>query len=49
MFNGLVCTEVLEHVQNYQKLIDEMYRVMRERREGIHHRTMERTLPLHTL
>jgi SAM-dependent methyltransferase len=30
MFSGLVCTEVLEHVQNYQKLIDEMYRVMRK-------------------
>jgi SAM-dependent methyltransferase len=35
MFSGLVCTEVLEHVQNYQKLIDEMYRVMRKGGKGI--------------
>ena len=35
MFNGLVCTEVLEHVQNYQRLIDEMYRVMRKGGKGI--------------
>ncbi len=28
-FNGVICTEVLEHVQHYQKLIDEMYRVMK--------------------
>ena len=26
-FNGVICTEVLEHVFNFQKLIDEMYRV----------------------
>jgi 2-polyprenyl-3-methyl-5-hydroxy-6-metoxy-1,4-benzoquinol methylase len=35
MFSGLICTEVLEHVQNYQKLIDEMYRVMRKGGKGI--------------
>jgi hypothetical protein len=35
MFSGLVCTEVLEHVQNYQKLVDEMYRVMRKGGKGI--------------
>jgi SAM-dependent methyltransferase len=35
MFSGLVCTEVLEHVQNYQKLIEEMYRVMRKGGKGI--------------
>jgi SAM-dependent methyltransferase len=28
IFSGLICTEVLEHVQNYQKLTDEMHRVM---------------------
>lgn len=27
-FNGVICTEVLEHVQKYQKLINEMHRVM---------------------
>jgi ubiquinone/menaquinone biosynthesis C-methylase UbiE len=27
-FNAVICTEVLEHVQHYQKLINEMYRVM---------------------
>ena len=26
-FDGILCTEVLEHVFNHQKLIDEMYRV----------------------
>ncbi|MFN8321611.1 MAG: class I SAM-dependent methyltransferase [Chitinophagales bacterium] len=34
-FDGLICTEVLEHVQNYQKLIDEMYRVMKPGATGI--------------
>jgi len=34
-FNGLICTEVLEHVQNYQKLVDEMHRVMRKGARGI--------------
>jgi SAM-dependent methyltransferase len=28
-FDTLICTEVLEHVFNHQKLVDEMYRVMR--------------------
>jgi hypothetical protein len=35
IFNGLICTEVLEHVKNYQKLIDEMHRVMRIGAKGI--------------
>lgn len=30
VFEGIICTEVLEHVQNYQKLINEMYRVMKK-------------------
>jgi len=30
MFDGVICTEVLEHVQNYQKLINEMHRVMKK-------------------
>ncbi len=34
-FNGVICTEVLEHVQHYQKLIDEMYRVMKPGAKGI--------------
>ena len=34
-FEGLICTEVLEHVQNYQKLINEMYRVMKKDGNGI--------------
>jgi ubiquinone/menaquinone biosynthesis C-methylase UbiE len=34
-FDGLICTEVLEHVQNYQKLIDEMHRVMKKGGTGI--------------
>ena len=33
-FDGLICTEVLEHVQNYQKLIDEMHRVMKRGGQG---------------
>lgn len=28
-FDAIICTEVLEHVENYQKLINEMYRVLR--------------------
>lgn len=28
-FDAVICTEVLEHVQNYQKLINEIYRVMK--------------------
>jgi ubiquinone/menaquinone biosynthesis C-methylase UbiE len=29
-FEGVICTEVLEHVQNYQKLVDEIHRVMKQ-------------------
>jgi ubiquinone/menaquinone biosynthesis C-methylase UbiE len=29
-FGGVICTEVLEHVENYQKLINEMHRVMKK-------------------
>jgi ubiquinone/menaquinone biosynthesis C-methylase UbiE len=35
MFDALICTEVLEHVQHYQKLIDEMHRVMKPGAAGI--------------
>ena len=28
-FDGLICTEVLEHVEGYQRLVDEMHRVMK--------------------
>jgi len=34
-FDGLICTEVLEHVEHYQKLIDEMHRVMRTGATGL--------------
>ena len=34
-FDGLICTEVLEHVAHYQKLIDEMHRVMKPGAKGI--------------
>ncbi len=34
-FEGVICTEVLEHVQNYQKLIDEIFRVMKKGGTGI--------------
>lgn len=34
-FDGMICTEVLEHVQHYQKLIDEMHRVMKSGATGI--------------
>lgn len=34
-FDGMICTEVLEHVQHYQKLIDEMHRVMKPGATGI--------------
>lgn len=34
-FDGLICTEVLEHVYNHQKLIDEMFRVMKKGAQGI--------------
>ncbi len=33
-FDGVICTEVLEHVQNYQRLIDEMHRVMKPGARG---------------
>jgi ubiquinone/menaquinone biosynthesis C-methylase UbiE len=34
-FDGLICTEVLEHVEKYQKLVDEMHRVMKTGGTGI--------------
>jgi SAM-dependent methyltransferase len=34
-FGGVICTEVLEHVENYQKLINEMHRVMKKGGEAI--------------
>ncbi len=34
-FDAVICTEVLEHVQHYQKLIDEMHRVMKPGATGI--------------
>ena len=34
-FDAVICTEVLEHVQQYQKLIDEMNRVMKPGATGI--------------
>jgi ubiquinone/menaquinone biosynthesis C-methylase UbiE len=34
-FDGIICTEVLEHVEQYQSLIDEMYRVMKPGASGI--------------
>ena len=34
-FDGIICTEVLEHVQNYQKLIDEIHRVLKKGGQGI--------------
>ena len=34
-FDGLICTEVLEHVEGYQRLIDEMYRVLKPGATGI--------------
>ena len=35
MFNAVICTEVLEHVEKYQKLVDECYRVMNKGATGI--------------
>jgi SAM-dependent methyltransferase len=29
-FSGVICTEVLEHVQHYQKLVDEIHRCMKK-------------------
>ena len=34
-FDGLICTEVLEHVEDYQRLIDEMHRVLKSGATGI--------------
>ncbi len=34
-FGGVICTEVLEHVENYQKLINEIHRVMKKDGEAI--------------
>ncbi|MFN8287768.1 MAG: class I SAM-dependent methyltransferase [Chitinophagales bacterium] len=34
-FDGLICTEVVEHVHHYQKLINEMHRVMKPGATGI--------------
>lgn len=34
-FDAIICTEVLEHVANYQKLTDEIYRVMKDGATGI--------------
>lgn len=35
MFDAVICTEVLEHVEKYQKLTDELYRVMKKGAMGI--------------
>jgi ubiquinone/menaquinone biosynthesis C-methylase UbiE len=34
-FDALMCTEVLEHVPDYQRLTDEMYRVMKKGAKGV--------------
>ena len=34
-FDAFICTEVLEHVEKYQKLTDEMYRVLKKEGKGI--------------
>jgi len=34
-FDAVICTEVMEHVANYQKLTDEMYRVLKPGARGI--------------
>jgi SAM-dependent methyltransferase len=34
-FDGVICTEVLEHVEHYQRLIDELHRVMKTGSAGI--------------
>ena len=34
-FDALICTEVLEHVEKYQKLTDEMFRVLKKGGKGI--------------
>lgn len=35
MFDAVICTEVMEHVEKYQKLTNEMYRVMKKGARGI--------------
>ena len=34
-FDAVICTEVLEHVANYQQLVDEIHRVMKDGAEAI--------------
>jgi len=34
-FDGIMCTEVLEHVYDYQQLVDEIFRVMKIGSKGI--------------
>lgn len=34
-FNGLICTEVIEHVHHYQKLVNEMHRVLKPGAVGV--------------
>jgi ubiquinone/menaquinone biosynthesis C-methylase UbiE len=34
-FDAFLCTEVLEHVENYQKLTDEMYRILKRNGKGV--------------
>jgi SAM-dependent methyltransferase len=34
-FDAVICTEVLEHVSNFQGLVDEIYRVMKDGAEAI--------------
>ena len=34
-FDAFICTEVLEHVEKYQQLTDEMYRVLKKDGKGI--------------
>ncbi len=34
-FDAVICTEVMEHVEGYQRLTDEMYRVMKTGARGI--------------
>lgn len=34
-FDALICTEVLEHVENYQKLVNEIFRVMKKGGTGV--------------
>jgi SAM-dependent methyltransferase len=35
LFDAVICTEVLEHVQDYQSLIDEIYRVSKKNADMI--------------